>query len=376
MSMGDLPDIRGMIEDSVSRYVRERHSFEQRREIISAPAGFSAEHWRIYADLGWLALPMPLECGGLGGKSPDVHALMHQFGRAMVTGPYLSSVLVGAKLIELAAPEPSRTELLSRISSGKTLVSFAASEIHSGYDLNHVVTTATPAAEGFTLDGQKVAVPYANVADHLVVSARTAGRHDDRRGVSLFLLPSDAERMEAEHHRSHDGGRVSSIRFRGAKGRLIGTQDEAIDIIERVRNHACAAICAEMTGAMWALFEQTLDYLKTRSQFGAAIGSFQALQHRMVDMYMQCEMAYSLGLDAARAMDELDGERQDLVVSAAKWHVGESAIHVAEEAIQLHGAMGMMDELPIGHYLKRVSALNAQFGSAAHHQARYRQVRR
>ena len=190
----------------------------------------------------------------------------------------------------------------------------------------------------------------------------------------MFLLPGDADGISRTDYATHDGGRVSTVRFDSAPAELIGVKGNAIGTIESVFNHAAAAICAELSGAMWALFEQTLDYLKTRSQFGSTIGSFQALQHRMVDVYMRCELALSLALDAARAIDELHEEEQDMLVSAAKWQVGEAAVHVAEEAIQMHGAMGMMDELPVGHYLKRITALNQSFGSPLHHLARYRRL--
>ncbi len=369
--MNESADIREILAGQVARFVKEQYSFEQRQSCIELPRGYSQEHWKAFAELGWLKLAMSENGGGFGASQADLHAIMHQFGRGMVMSPYLSSAVVASKLIESAAPGHS---LLCDAGSGRAVIAFAGIETYSRYDLCHVAAKATPNDGGYAISGEKVCVAYGECASYLVVSARTAGSAPERDGVSLFLLPGDAQGVARTDYRTHDGGRESTIRFNRAAAELIGPEHEAVKFIEAAANCATAAICAELSGAMWALFEQTLEYLKMRTQFGSPIGSFQALQHRMADLYMRCELAHSLAIDAARAIDELRGKDQVLLVSAAKWQVGEAAVEVAEEAVQLHGAMGMMDELPIGHFLKRVFALSQTFGDSMHHSARVRAI--
>ncbi len=374
--MDDLVDIRNLLSDSIDRYIREQYSFEQRRELIATPEGFSKEHWQTFAELGWLKLPFARKFGGFNGSAADLQTVMHQFGRALVMNPYLYSVVIASYLIESAASRRLADDLLDEVGKGESIVAYAATEEFSGYDANVVTTTATPDEydHQYLINGRKDSVAYGNVANRIIVVARTNGKITDRFGLSLFVMPSSAYGIKRTDFETHDGGRVSSITFKDTPAILIGKENMATQLIEQVNNRAAVAICAEMSGAMWALYEQTLEYLKTRTQFGTTIGSLQALQHRMVEIYMQCELAQSLATDAARAIDDLQGSEQDALVSAAKWQVGEAAVQVAEEAIQLHGAMGMMDELPIGHYLKRITSLNQQFGNSMYHQSRYRQI--
>ncbi len=365
-------DIQSILADQAARFVQEQYSFDQRKHCISLEGGFSKEHWRTFAELGWLALPISSKAGGYGCSQGDIHVVMHQFGRGMVMSPYLTSSVFAPRLLE--AGSPPLQDLIGEIGSGAAICAVAACEPRARYNIQHVATSATPKDGRYALQGEKVAVAYGHVATELIVVARTCGKTLDREGISLFALPSRSKGVSMTSYWTHDGGRASTIKFDNALATPIGTEGGAFDTIHSASNCAAAATCAEMTGAMFAVFEQTLQYLKTRSQFGTKIGSFQALQHRAVDMYMQCELAQSLSLDAARAIDELAGAEQDMLVSAAKWQIGEAAIEVAEQAIQLHGAMGMMDELPIGHYLKRITALNQSFGDAMHHQSRYRRL--
>ena len=368
-------EIQSMLKESLLGYLRNDYTFENRRKFIDSEAGYSRDHWALYAELGWLQVAIPLECGGLGCGASEVLTVMQQFGRGNVASPFLASSIVGTKLIEAGAGEPLRTELLEQLGEGKQLVCLANYEVQSRYDVFNVQATAKHEKNQFILNGRKISVPYGNVADKFVVLMRTRGESTVKDGLSLFLVPRDLQGLNIQDFRTHDGGRVSTLEFCNAavpEEALIGTENNALDILEPVLNLAVASVCSEMTGAMWKLFEATLEYLKTRSQFDSAIGNFQAVQHRMVDMYMRCELAQSLVMDTARAIDEMNCAKQSKMTSAAKWRIGKSAVHVAEEAVHLHGAMGMMDELPVGHYLKRITTLNLQFGDPAYHQNRYR----
>ena len=374
-----LNEQKNMIENAVRRFVDEHYAFPKRQSVVRTEPGFSYQRWREMSDLGWMNMPISPQYGGLGMGAELVGIVMRQFGRAMVQSPYLASVVVASRLIESTGSEEQCERLLDHIGTGSSVVVLANYETQSRYDLKNVATTAVRNGNTWTLNGSKVAVPYGNMATQFIVLARAGGAQTDASGLSLFLVSSSAEGIQTENYVTHDGGRVSTLHLRDVvveESNLLGGGTEVMPPLERAINHGAAAVCAELTGAMDVLFEQTLDYLKTRVQFNHKIGSFQALQHRMVDMYMRCELALSMSLEAARAVDTLEQPEQDLIVAAAKSEIGVAAMHVGEEAIQLYGAMGMMDEMPIGHYVKRILALNLLFGDPAYFQSRYRSLRR
>ena len=367
--------IQSMLEESLSKYIRDHCTFEKRSEIAASESGFSPEHWQLYADLGWLGLPISEPFGGLGCGASELYTVMQQLGRANIPSPYLTTIVLCAGLLEKTASNDQCTDLLGKFVEGNLIVSPAIPEAQSRYDLHNIQTVAIKSAGQYLLNGIKIAVPYGNIANCFLVLARTNGNPADREGLSLFLVDRDTAGLEIENYRTHDGRSVSSLHFSDSKipsDSLLGVENQALGPVEQAFNHAAAAACAEMTGIMWAVFEITLEYIKTRSQFDAQIGKFQAIQHRVTDMYMKCELAQSLAENALRSLYEEEELDQNKVVSAAKWNIGNSAVHVAEEAVHLHGAMGMMDEMPVGHYLKRVASLNLLFGDPAYHRNRYR----
>ena len=366
-----------LIEQSAKRFMQDRYPFEKRRELISTDSGYCRDRWREKSELGWMYLPISERFGGHGGDADFVSVLMREFGRHNYHSPYFVSAVLCSRLLETMAVGDVRSKMLDQIADGSAIVSAALYERQSRYDLCNTATTAIRSGDGFVLQGTKVGVQYGNAATHLLILARTDGEQHDSTGLSIFLLPSSLDGVDFEHHSTHDGGRVSLVHLDNVavdSDRLIGSENLALPNLQRSLNFATAMLCAEMVGVMDATFERTLDFVKTRTQFGSTIGSFQSIQHRLVDMYMRCELAASMSMEAARAVNDLLSPEQDRLVSAAKAEVGRAAILNAEEAIQLHGAMGMMDEMPIGHYLKRAFALNLLYGDAEYHQARYRQL--
>lgn len=363
---------QSLIEDAARRYLRENYSFEARRAIIEKEPGYCVSQWRNMADLGWMLLPISVDSGGLGGHTAQVSTLAKEFGRSMYVNPFLASAIVSSKMVETAAEGPLRTNLLESIGAGESIGSPAIYEPQSRYDLNNVATTANCHEGSIVLNGTKTAILYGNVASFFLVLARTLESSSE---FVLVMVPSDSAGVQLMHHQAHDGSRVSDLKLNEVavgKDSAMAFGQDALTIVQCGVNFANTAICAELVGAMEQILEITLDYVKTRSQFGRTLSSFQALQHRLVDMYMRCQLAESMNREAARAMDSFSGIQQDLMVSAAKCEIARAALLNAEEAVQMHGAMGMMDEMPIGHYLKRVFCLSLQFGDADYHQTRYR----
>ena len=368
---------RELIEHSASRYLEDRYSFEERQKIIDTEIGYSQEQWQELAELGWMSISFSEQFNGLGGDATLVGTLMREFGRKNFQSPFFASAVLSAKIIENLGDGSIRSEMLNQIADGSAIVSAALYEPQSRYDLNNVSTTATKTNDGFILQGKKVGVQYGAAATHLLILASIAGNKSDANGLSMFLLAKDREGVSLENHKTHDGGRVSTLTLDNVAVKredLIGTENQALAELQPSLNFAISMLCTDMVGVMEATFEQTLEYVKMRSQFGKSVGSFQSIQHRLVDMYMRCELSDSMAMEAARAADELSGAEQDRLVAAAKLEIGRAAILNGEEAIQLHGAMGMMDEIPIGHYLKRVFALNSLLGDTEFHQSRYREL--
>lgn len=368
-------DVQQMFRDSVERFVAEHYDFETRQRVVGSEAGYLREHWHQFAKLGWLAAPFPERYGGLDGTPVDTMIIMESFGRGLVVSPFLSTVVVGGRLLTLGATEQQKQALLPTLINGSLLLTFAFAEPHSRYDLADVSTTATKDGDGYRLSGRKCVVLYAGAADKVFVSARTAGDQRDQTGLSLFLVDMGAPGLSARHYPTVDGQRASDIELNGVHVEaddLIGEGGGALPLIEEACDHGIAAICAEAVGAMTALHEVTLDYIKTRQQFGKTIGSFQALQHRMVDVFMACELSRSMAYAAACKLTGTAMVERKRAASAAKVQIGKAGRVVGQEAIQLHGGMGMTDELPIGHYFKRLTVINTTFGDVSHHVTRFR----
>lgn len=366
---------QSIIESTARRFLRENYSFEARRAIIENDPGYCIDQWNNMAQLGWMLLPISAQFGGLGGHATLVTTLAKEFGRAMYVSPFLTSAILSAKIIEAAAEEPLRSQLLESIGSGESIGSPAIYEPQLRYNLNNINTTAHCLEDRIVLNGTKSAILFGNVASFFLVLAR---HPQSPSNFALFMVPSDAAGVQLNHYRAHDGSRVSDLKLNDvelSKDSVLGCGQDPLLVVQSAVNFANAAICAELVGAMEFVLELTLDYVNVREQFGRTLSSFQALQHRLVDMYMRCQLAESMSREAARAMDSSSGVEQEKMICAAKCEIARAALLNAEEAVQIHGAMGMMDEMPVGHCLKRIFSLNLLFGDADYHQTRYRNLR-
>ena len=362
-----------LLRSSIQKFLRGQYDFETRRKIVASEEGWSRTHWNTFAELGLLAAPFSEEAGGLGGGPLATMIVMQEFGRHLVAEPYVETVVLAGGLIEAEGAPAQREALLPPIMAGETIWALAWTEGKSRYDLNNVSTTAKRSGDTYILDGAKAAVIAAPWADKLIVSARTSGGPRDHAGVSLFVVDRQSAGLHLQSFRTIDGRRAAEITFKDVSvpaGNLLGKEGEGIAALDACRDRAIAALCAEATGAMGVLNTATLDYSKTRKQFGVTLGTFQVLQHRMVDMFIALEEATSLMQHLNLSVADGDPHLSKLA-SGAKAKIGEAARFVGEQAIQLHGGMGMSDELNVGHYFKRIAAINIQFGDPTYHLLRY-----
>jgi len=369
-----LSDEQQLLKDSVERFVRERYSFEQRRTLAESPLGFDEVNWRQMAELGWLAAPLPEAYGGVGGGAVEVMVLMEAFGRGLVLEPFFPTVVLGANLLLAAGSDAQKENLLPGVASGATRLAFAWVEPQAGFDLFDVTCRARRNGSGWTLDGAKGVVLGAAAADCIIVLARTAGGSRDREGLSLFLVNRDDRGVSRRDYATQDGQRAADLVLEGVnlgEEALLGEADFALPAVEHVAERAIAALAAEAVGCMAVLVDSTAGYLKTREQFGRPIGGFQALQHRAVDMFMALEESRSMTYVATCRLGDADAIRRAKAVSGVKTTVGRAGRRIGQEAVQLHGGMGMTAELHIGHYFKRLTMIDVMFGNAAWHLKRY-----
>jgi alkylation response protein AidB-like acyl-CoA dehydrogenase len=360
------------LQDTLQRFISRDYDFEHRRALARSALGFSAEAWARYAELGLLALPFPEEFGGLGGTGVDVMAVMEQVGQGLLLEPYVSTVVLCGGLIRDAASESLKRSILPRVAAGQLQMALAAYEASGRYDLAHVACAAVEAGGGWTLSGRKAVVLDAPSADYFLVSARSAGRVGDPEGISLFLVSRDAPGVTTVPYPTQSGGRAADLQLTNASAEaLIAVPGRALGIIERAVDCAIAALCAEALGIVTALNQATLDYLKTRKQFGVAIGAFQALQHRMAEMIIAAEQTRSMAIIAAVHVDVDDVAKRRRAISGAKAYVGQAGRFVGQQAVQLHGAMGVVDDLIVSHYFKRLTMIDMSLGDADFHLARF-----
>ena len=368
----DLSDEQRLLKDSVERLIGERYTFEQRKRYMAEGEGFSRALWRQYADMGLLGVAFDERHGGSGGGAVETMIVMEAFGRGLTLEPYLATVVLGGGLIRLAGSEAQRATLLPRIAQGDLLVAWAHSEPHSRYNLADVACSARRDADGWILDGTKSHVLHGDSAHKLIVSARISGGQRDREGIALFLVDADAPGVERRGYPTQDGLRAAKVSLSGVKvasSDALGPPGQALAHIEHVADIALAALAGEAVGAMSAAHETTVDYLKTRKQFGVTIGSFQALQHRAVDMLVELEQARSMALFATMMVAEPDPVERGKAISAATVQVRHSGRYIGQQAVQLHGGIGMTLEYRIGHYFKRFTAMETLFGDTDHHLA-------
>lgn len=363
------------LQETLQRFVAREYDFETRRNLSRSELGFSGEAWQQYAELGLLSLPFPEEHGGLGGNAVDVMLIMEMVGRGLLLEPYLSSVVLSGSLIRDAASPATKQALLPAIAEGKLKVAFACYEAAGRYDLTHVATQAVSDGKGgWRLTGKKSVVLDGASADRFLVSARVSGNTTDRDGISLFVVERTAQGVSLTGYPTQCGHRAADVRFENVAvgaDTLIGDSGKAIASIERAVDRGIAALCAEAIGIMAALNEATLNHLKTRKQFGVPIGKFQALQHRMADMFIATEQARSMAIIAAVNADSDDAAARQRAISAAKTYIGQAARLVSQQAVQLHGGMGLVDEMIVSHYFKRLTMINLSLGDADYHMARF-----
>ena len=369
----ELSDEQNMLKDSVERFVQDNYDAESRAKVAATELGFSREHWKLFAELGWLGLPFSEDVGGFGGTAVETAVMMETMGKGLVLEPFLSTVILGGGLIAEAGSPAQCEEIITAVIGGEMMLSFAYAEPQSRFNLADVETSATKSGDGYVINGHKAVVFHGATADKVIVSARTSGDSRDEDGISLFILDQDMAGMNRRDYPTMDALRAADFTFENVTvpaSRLLGEEGKAFAVIEKVVNSAIAAICAEAVGAMQAANELTNEYLKTRKQFGVPIGKFQVLQHRMVDMYMEAEQSKSMSDMVAIKLQDGSSDAAK-AVSAAKVQIGAAAKFVGQHSIQLHGGMGMTDELHIGHFFKRVTMMDTLFGNVDHHLKRY-----
>ena|SRR5579872_574263 len=364
---------QSILRDTIASFLADKYAFETRRAITRSETGWRADYWRAFAsELGILGAPFPEDLGGLGGGAAETMIVMEAFGRSLVVEPYLGTVVIGGGFLKHSA-YPRAAEMIGGIVAGDVVTAFAYAEPQARYNWADLKTTAKKGGAGYVLNGHKAVVVGAPWASHLIVTARTGGGQREANGVSVFLVEADAKGLVTRDYPTVDGQRASEVYLENVSvpaDALIGAEGAGLPLVERVIDEATAAALAEAMGVLAKLHEGTLAYTKERKQFGQPIGAFQALQHRMVDMFIAVEQATSITYMATLKLDESDIERAK-AVSAAKAHVGKALRFVGQSAIQLHGGMGMTDEMAIGHYFKRATVLESLFGSTDHHLRRY-----
>ena len=366
-------DEQRLLRESADRFVSETYTADHRRRTANDPLGFSTKIWKQFADLGWLALPISEAHGGLGAGAIEVGILMEAFGRGLVSEPYLSTVVIGASLVAECGTDAQKQALLPDIADGSLVLAFAHSERQARFDLTDVRTTAKKTPDGWRLDGYKTAVLDGHAAGRIIVSARVDDGSGKAGKLCLFLVPQGTRGITSRDFPRLGGGRACNLELQDVHlptDALLGDGGDALPAIEAVVDRAMAALGAEAVGIMQTLLDQTLEYTKIRKQFGRPLSANQVIRHRLADMAMQCDEARSMALRAA-LMADAEPVARSRAASGAKAKIGKCARFVAEQSVQLHGAMGVTEELDIGSYFKRLLAFDTLFGGSAHHYRRH-----
>jgi len=365
-----LTEEQQILRHSIERLFADHYAFDARKRYMQEPDGWSRAMWTRYAELGLLGLPFDEEYGGSAGGPVETMIVMEQIGRALVLEPYFATVVLGGGLIRAGGSEALQSEIILPIAAGELSLSFAHAERQSRYDLSDVATTARRDGAGYVLDGAKTLVLHGDTAEKFIVSARLSGARNERNGLALFLVDATAPGISVRGYPTVDGLRAAEVSLSNVRveaAAAIGEPGAAFPLIERITDAAIAALCAEAVGAMAAMQESTVEYMKTRKQFGVTIGSFQVLQHRAAEMLIAVEQARSMAMLATMMAGEEDGRERRQAISAAKVQIGRSGRFVGQQTIQIHGGIGMTMETKVGHYFKRVTTIDTQFGDADHH---------
>jgi pimeloyl-CoA dehydrogenase small subunit len=363
-------DDQRLLQESVSRLLADTYSFAQRKAYLAEPEGWSKAMWAKFAELGLLGLPFAEQYGGFGGGAQEVMLVMQAFGRVLVLEPFLSTVVLAGTAICTAGTDAQRQAILPAIAEGSLKLAFAHSERQARYDLTDVVTTAKRSGGGWVLDGSKTVVSHGDSADRLVLSARTSGERYDRDGITLFLVDTSADGLARRGYVTRDETRAADVALsnvRVSDGDVLGEVGQGLAEVERVIEAGIAATAAECVGAMEAMNEMTLEYSKTRVQFGAPIGSYQVVQHRLADMFMTQEQGRSMAMLATMMVDHDDPAERAHNMAMAKVGVGQAGRYVSQSAVQMHGGIGMTEEYAVGHYFRRCMVIERLFGDPAYY---------
>jgi len=356
--------------DAITRWAEKDYGFEMRKKIMHSQSGHSELAWQALAELGVLALPVPAEHDGFDGTAIDQMVVMQALGRALIIEPVFATLL-GVEFLKLAGAHGA---LLSQVGAGEVKLACALSERQSRHELHNISLSATHSGDGWVLDGEKVNVQHAAQADYLIVSARSRGNARDIAGISLFVVPVDTAGISMHESRTNDGMRTATVHFkhvRVTEETMLGKEGHGGDMLDAAADHGVSLLCSEALGVMEALQAATLEYIRTRQQFGVPIGKFQVLQHRMADMFMHLEQARSMTMLAAVKVASSDASERRRVVSAAKARVGQAMKFIGQQAVQLHGGMGVTNEMLAAHYFKRLTAIELTLGDTDHHLSRF-----
>ena len=367
-------DEQTLLQESVSRFITNDYGFESRQKHSRSDAGYSLENWQTFAELGWLGVPFSENHGGFGGGAVETMLMMEEFGKGLVVEPYLATVVACGSALNGFGSEDQKSSFIPEIIDGSKLWALAFAEPQGRFNLADLTTTATASNGSYLLSGHKSVVINGPNANFFIVSVRTSGEQRDETGVSLFIIPSDAKGLSRRDYPTVDGQRASELILDNVEldeASRLGEEGQGLNILQQAIDFATLAIGSEAVGCMEVLYKDTVEYCKNRDQFGQPIGKFQVLQHRMVDMFMEHEQSKSLMFMAAMRWDEGYGAEAQKAVSAFKVQVGKSGKFVGQSAVQLHGGMGMTDELNIGHYFKRLTIIDTMFGNVDHHLKRF-----
>ncbi|HEY3845814.1 MAG TPA: acyl-CoA dehydrogenase family protein [Acetobacteraceae bacterium] len=366
----ELSDEQRLLQDSITRLMGDRYAFEQRKNYLKAPEGFSTALWSQYAELGLLGLPFAEEYGGFGGGAQEIMLVMQAFGRALILEPFLATVVLSGAALRVAGSDAQKSAMLPAIAEGRMKLAFAHSERQARYDLTDVVTTAKRGSGGWMLDGAKSVVVHGDAADRLVLSARTSGDRYDADGITLFLVDTTAPGLARRGYATRDEQRAADVALSNvtvADGDVLGEVGKGFSIVQRIVEAGVAATAAEAIGAMEAMHSMTLEYSKTREQFGKPIGSYQVVQHRLADMFMTMEQGRSMAMLATMMVEQPDAAERARKIAMAKVGVGQAGRYVSQSAIQMHGGIGMTEEYAVGHYFRRCMVIERLFGDPAYY---------
>jgi alkylation response protein AidB-like acyl-CoA dehydrogenase len=364
---------QSLIQDQVNQFVQKEYDWETRQSLSNSELGFGEDNWKKFAELGWLGISVSEDSGGFGGSAIESMLIMEAFGKGLVVEPFLETVIMAGGLIDDHGSDQQKSSFLEPAIAGEMHLALAYAEPQSRFNLSDVVTEAKADEDNFIINGYKSVVMNGPSADQIIISARTSGTQLDENGISLFIIDANASGLDKTNYKTVDGRRASDLTFENvsvSKENLIGDQDKGFEILDSAIDKAILAISAEAVGAMEVLYKTTVEYTKTREQFGTAIGKFQVLQHRMVDMFMEYEQCKSL-LYMATMRHEEKAEDAKKAISGLKYQVGKAGKFIGQQAVQLHGGMGVTDELNVGHYFKRLTTVGTIFGNTDYHLKKY-----